>query len=90
MDLILGQTNPHYLLQIQFNSGFILILRPHLASVLFLELPPRLNLCTNFSSLQCMAHLILNFISPVILNELFTYKVMMTITVITPTTLRWR
>jgi len=37
-----------------------------------------------------MAHLILNLISPVTLNELLTYKVMMTITVITPTTLRRR
>jgi hypothetical protein len=89
MDLILSQTNPHYLLQIQFNSRFILILRQHLPSVLCLE-SPRLNLCTNFSSLLCMAHLILNFTSPLTLNELLTYQVMMTITVITPTTLRWR
>ena len=66
MDLILSQTNPPYLLQIQYN--IILTFTP--ASPNY-SLPrvTRLKLYTYFSSLQSMAHLILIFTSPVNLNE---------------------
>jgi hypothetical protein len=72
VDLILSQTNHHYLLQIQFNIRFILTLKPT---------PPKCSPPGNFRTenvhqfiiypmrATCIAHLILNFISLIILNK---------------------